>query len=186
MTALVLAPDEKDARKVATAINQLAQGRSNVAGCLSPVLVKLRTDERPILDALRRRWNHQATGTQISGELLHPIQGTQAKPGRRPDDDREIDEGENCRCEPRATTEKPGKKIKDGIERDGKYDAPGQDRHKGTDQNERPVDQESEQSEPDRKLDDVLSGQELAKGFQGRASSESGHAVAKLPAALAQ
>src|SRR5207247_10530506 len=101
--------------------------------------------------------------------LLNYIQSTQGKPGLRPDDDREIDEGENCRLEHRATTEKPGKKIKDGIERDGKYDAPGQDRHKGTDQNERPVDQESEQSEPDRKLDDVLSGQELAKGFQGRA-----------------
>src|SRR5437879_7737742 len=87
-------------------------------------------------------------------------------------------EGENCRREHRATTEKSGKAIKDGIERDGEYEAPGQDRHKGTDQNERPVDQESEQSEPDRKLDDVVSGQILAKGFQRRAfiwEGECGH-----------
>ena len=35
MTALVLAPDEKDARKVATAINQLAQGRSNAVGTVT-------------------------------------------------------------------------------------------------------------------------------------------------------
>src|SRR5205807_1134046 len=74
-----------------------------------------------------------------------------------------------CRRESWATAEKSGKAIKDGIERDGEYEAPGQDRHKGTDQNERPVDQESEQSEPDRKLDDVVSGQILAKGFQRRA-----------------
>src|SRR5882672_10625670 len=32
MSALVLAPDEKDQRKVNTAINQLAQGRSNAVG----------------------------------------------------------------------------------------------------------------------------------------------------------
>ncbi len=37
MTALVLAPDEKDARKVATAINQLAQGRSNAVGTVTLV-----------------------------------------------------------------------------------------------------------------------------------------------------
>ena len=35
MSALVLAPDEKDARKVATAINQLAQGRSNAVGTVT-------------------------------------------------------------------------------------------------------------------------------------------------------
>jgi hypothetical protein len=149
--------------------SHLAQGRSKVAGCLSPEFVKLRTDERPILNALGRRWNHQATRAQISSELPQSIQGTQAKPGRWPDDDREIDKGENCRREPWATAEKSGKEIKDGIERNGEYDAPGQDRHKGTDQNERPVDQESEQSDPDRKLDDVVSGQILAKGFQRRA-----------------
>ena len=58
---------------------------------------------------------------------------------------------------------------------------------KGTDQNERPVDQESEQSEPDRKLDDVLSGQELAKGFQdARLHLRVAMLVAKLPTALAQ
>ena len=147
----------------------LAQGRSNVVGRLVPELEKLRADERPIPDAVRRRRNHQVTSTQICGEILHPFHGTQAKPGRRPDNDAEIDNGENCRCELRTTAEKPGKEIKDRIERDGEYDAPGQDRHKGTDQNERPVDQESEQSEPDRKLDEVLSGPELASGFQGRA-----------------
>jgi len=37
MTALVLAPDEKDPRKVATAINQLAQGRSNAVGTVTLV-----------------------------------------------------------------------------------------------------------------------------------------------------
>ena len=31
------------------------------------------------------------------------------------------------------------------------------------------IDQHGQQSEPDRKLDDVLSGQKLAKSFQGRA-----------------
>jgi hypothetical protein len=35
MSALVIAPDEKDARKIATAINQLAQGRSNAVGTLT-------------------------------------------------------------------------------------------------------------------------------------------------------
>ena len=145
------------------------KSRSNIVGRLVPEFVKLRTDERPILDAVRRRWNRQVTGTQFCGEILHPFHRTQAEPGRRPDDDAEIDDGENCRCEPRATAKKPGKEIEDRIERDSEDDAPGQDRHKGTDQNERPVDQESEQSEPDRKLDEVLSGAELAKSFQGRA-----------------
>jgi hypothetical protein len=147
----------------------LAQGRANVVGCLVPELEKLRTDDRPILDAIRRRRNHHVTSTQICGEILHPFHGTQAKPGRRPDDDAEIDDGENCCCESRATAESFGKEIKYRIERDGEYDAPGQDRHKGTDQNERPVDQESQQSESNRKLDEVLSGPELASGFQGRA-----------------
>jgi hypothetical protein len=64
---------------------------------------------------------------------------------------------------------KLGKKIKDRIERYGEHDAPDQDRHERADQNERPVDQESEQSEPDHKLDHVVSGQILAKGFQRRA-----------------
>src|SRR5205814_3417640 len=44
----------------------LAQGRSKVVGCLSPEFVKLRTDERPTLDALGRRWNHQVTSAQTS------------------------------------------------------------------------------------------------------------------------
>lgn len=35
MTAYVLSPDEKDQRKVNTAINQLAQGRSNAAGTVT-------------------------------------------------------------------------------------------------------------------------------------------------------
>jgi hypothetical protein len=35
MTALVLAPDESDRRKINAAINQLAQGRSNAVGTLT-------------------------------------------------------------------------------------------------------------------------------------------------------
>jgi hypothetical protein len=35
MTALVLAPDETDRRKINTAINQLAQGRSNAVGTVT-------------------------------------------------------------------------------------------------------------------------------------------------------
>lgn len=35
MTALVLAPDEADRRKINTAINQLAQGRSNAVGSVT-------------------------------------------------------------------------------------------------------------------------------------------------------
>jgi hypothetical protein len=37
MTALVLAPDEADRRKINTAINQLAQGRSNAVGTITLV-----------------------------------------------------------------------------------------------------------------------------------------------------
>ena len=55
------------------------------------------------------------------------------------------------------------------MERDREYDAPGEDGHEGADEKERPIDQEREQSEPDRKLDEVLSGAWLANGFQGRA-----------------
>ena len=35
MTALVLSPDESDRRKINTAINQLAQGRSNAVGTVT-------------------------------------------------------------------------------------------------------------------------------------------------------
>jgi hypothetical protein len=35
VSALVLAPDEKDARRISTAINQLAQGRSNAVGTVT-------------------------------------------------------------------------------------------------------------------------------------------------------
>ena len=35
MSALVLAPDESDRRKINTAINQLAQGRSNAVGTVT-------------------------------------------------------------------------------------------------------------------------------------------------------
>jgi len=35
MTAYVLSPDEQDRRKINTAINQLAQGRSNAAGTVT-------------------------------------------------------------------------------------------------------------------------------------------------------
>jgi hypothetical protein len=37
MTALVLPPDESDRRKINTAINQLAQGRSNAVGIVTLV-----------------------------------------------------------------------------------------------------------------------------------------------------
>jgi hypothetical protein len=37
MTALVLSPDETDRRKINTAINQLAQGRSNAVGSVTLV-----------------------------------------------------------------------------------------------------------------------------------------------------
>jgi hypothetical protein len=59
------------------------------------------------------------------------------------------------------------------MKRDGKHDAPGQDRHEGPEQDKCPIDQEREQSEPDHELDDVISGQILAKRFQGGPSSES-------------
>jgi hypothetical protein len=35
MTALVLSPDESDQRKINTAINQLAEGRSNAVGAVT-------------------------------------------------------------------------------------------------------------------------------------------------------
>ena len=47
----------------------VAQGRPKVVGRLIPELVKSRTDERPILDPLRRRWNRQVAGTQVSCEV---------------------------------------------------------------------------------------------------------------------
>src|SRR4051812_50143008 len=73
--ARVARKGEQDARKWLKMRSHLTQGCSNVVGRLSPELVKLRTDERPILDALRRRWNHQVTSAQTCGELPHPLQG---------------------------------------------------------------------------------------------------------------
>lgn len=147
---------------------------------------KLRTDQWPLLDAFRRGWNRQVTRTQISGECLHAIQGAQAKPRRRPDDNSEINDGENCRREPRAAAEQLGKKVKYWMERDGEYDTPGQYGHKGLDQKERPVDQEGEQPEADSKLDDVLSGQELAKSSQDARLPRVAMLPAKLPTAPTQ
>src|SRR6185295_4231547 len=95
--------------------SHLAQGRSNVVGRLVPEFEKMRTDERPILDAVWRRWNRQVTSIQIGGEILHPFHGTQTKPGRRPDDDAEINRGENIGFKATATAKKPGKEIKDRI-----------------------------------------------------------------------
>src|SRR3954447_11193631 len=42
-------------------------------------------------------------------------------------------------------------------------DRPGQDRHEWADQYECPDDQQREQSKPDHQLDDILSGEKLAK-----------------------
>ncbi|EKD36713.1 MAG: hypothetical protein ACD_75C01397G0001, partial [uncultured bacterium] len=148
--------------------SDLAQDHPNVVGRLVPEFMELRADQRPILHTLRWRRNHKGPGRETYGKLFHPFHGTQAKPGRRPDDNHEIDESENYRCESRTTAKKPGKEMEDGIERNGEYDAPGQNRHKRTDENERPIDQESQQSEPDRKLDEILAGSELANGFQER------------------
>src|SRR5260370_26373806 len=135
--------------------SHLAQGRSKVAGCLSPEFVKLRTDERPILDALGRRWNHQATSAQIFSELPQPVQGTQAKPGRWSDDDPEIDEGENCRRGPWAIAEKSGKEDKDGIEPDREHKLEDHVSHQGPEQGVPPRDLVSEQADWDRKLHHV-------------------------------
>ena len=55
--------------------SHLAQGRSNVVGRLVPEFEKLRTDERPVFDAVRRRRNHQVASTQIGGEILHTFHG---------------------------------------------------------------------------------------------------------------
>ena len=60
--------------------SDLAQDRSNIVGRLVRDFEKLRTDDRPIFDALWRRWNHQGTSTQIFGEILHSFHRTQAKP----------------------------------------------------------------------------------------------------------
>jgi hypothetical protein len=69
----------------------------------------------------------------------------------------------------RVVAEQFSEPSKDRRKRDREYDAPGQDRHKGAEKDKGPVDQQSEQAQPDRELDDVLSGQKLAKRSQGRA-----------------
>src|SRR5215212_1262907 len=48
------------------------QRRANVAGSLIPKVVKLLTNEWPILDAFGGGWNRQITRTQTSGDGLQP------------------------------------------------------------------------------------------------------------------
>jgi len=124
-------------------------------------VLKLRSDERPVLDTLRRRGNHQATAPRFR-ELPHPLQGTQAKQVAA-DNDPELMTVRLPR-EPRTAAEQPERaRRQDRARRRVRCSRPGS--AQGTDQNERPIDQESEQSEPDRKLDDVVSGQVTGERF---------------------
>jgi len=149
--------------------SHLAQGGAQVVRGLIPQFEELRADKRPILDAPGRGRNRQVAGTQLSGELPHPLHRTQSEPGCRSNDNSEIDDGESCRRQLRTAAEQFGEPSKDWIKRDREYDAPGQDRHEGAEKDKGPVDQQSEQAQPDRELDDVRSGQKLAKRSQGRA-----------------
>ncbi len=148
--------------------SHLAQGRSNVIGRLVPEFVKLRTDERPILDACGGDGTTRLPAPRLAAISFTPSTALKPSQVAGPMTMPRLITVRIAAGEPRATAEKPGKEIEDRIERDGEDDAPGQDRHKGTDQNERPVDQEGEQSEPDRKLDEVLSDRDWRDGFQGR------------------
>ena len=56
--------------------------------------------------------------------------------------------------------------VEDRIERNGQNHAPGEDRYEGPNHNERPIDQERQKREPDRKLDFVLSREKLSNGSQ--------------------
>ena len=115
-----------------------------------------------------RRRNRQRSRAELRRRsCAAPPPAPEAKPGRRADDDAEIDERQDGGREFRTIAEHAGKPVEDRIERDRQHHAPGEDRNEGPDDDERPVDQQRQQREPDRKLDLVLAGEELPDGAQG-------------------
>jgi hypothetical protein len=109
----------------------------------------------------------------LTCQPLHPFRRAQAEPCCRSKDNPEIDDGNNERRQLRAPAEKFRKPAIDGIERNHQDGAPGQYRHKGAYEDKRPIDEKGQQSEPDRKVDNVFAGEKLAERSQGRSFAES-------------
>src|SRR3954453_14503350 len=64
---------------------------------LVPPTVKLRTDDRPILYALRRRWNSEGALPELPGESLQTVDQTESNPGHWTDNDRKINHRDDDR-----------------------------------------------------------------------------------------
>ena len=158
--------------------HHLAQQRAKICRGLIPEFEKLRSDQGPILDRSRRRRNQHVTRRDLPGNIPDPIDGTHAEPGRGPDDNGETDEGEDHCRKLRPAPEDHGEALEHRIERDGEHDAPGQDRHERTDQKQRPDDQNRKQPQPNQKLDNFVSGDDLPKCSHGRAFNH-GHACCR-------
>ena len=142
----------------------------------------LRADDRPLPDLRRRRCNGERPRAELRSEAAQPLDGAETEPGRRADDNREVDDGEESGGPFRPAAEHAREPLEDGIERDRQHHAPGQDRHERTDHHERPVDQENEQREAHRKLDFVFAGQQLADRSQSARSQTKLFQVRRLPA----
>jgi hypothetical protein len=149
--------------------HDLAQHGAQIGRRPIPEVIERATDQRPILDLRHRRWHDNVTCAQLFSELSHPLHRPDPEPGRRSDDDSQCDQGQDQGGDARMAAEHPCEPVEDRIERDREHDAPGQDRHERADQDERPVDQQRQQSETNCELDEFVSGHELAKGFQERA-----------------
>ena len=126
-----------------------------------PVIINLLAEERPILDALRRRRDRQAPLFDPRDEPRQALDQPDAKPGRRPDDDQQPQDGDQYRGHAGAAAERRRQPDVDGIERDGQHDAPHDDRQERVHQRIGRIKQEADKPEMKRHLDEC--GVEPAK-----------------------
>src|SRR6185437_1126468 len=153
----------------------LAEYSLEICRSLFPKPENLRANDRPVLDAVRRRRNGQGTRTELAREILQAVNHAYSKPRDGADDDQETDDRDDRGRRLPSAAQMNGEPVIRRIQRNSQDHSPGEHRYEWTNKNERPIEQEGQQGEPDRQLYDLITRPGLPKSPHGRRSISRQH-----------
>ena len=128
-----------------------------------PEFVNLGADDRPRLDAFRRRRNEQGAGAKLASKVLQAIDHAVSKPCHRSNHDRETDDRNDRGRQLRPIAEMHRQPVVRRVQGHRQNHAPYKHRDEWTNKDERPVNEEGQQTEAERQLNDFCSGCRLSK-----------------------
>jgi hypothetical protein len=128
------------------------QDRLHVGRRKSPQAMDLLADQRPVLHGVRGERNRENLGVESPDDEVDAADEAKSEPSHRTDDDQEAEHGDQRRSPPTAA-KSAGQPIEHRVKCNGQYRAPKRHREERTDHFQRPVQQQSEQTNPDRSVD---------------------------------